>query len=216
MGTTPSRPDRVIAPLPVSRARIARPFLDRAFPKTPAPQLAKVFDLHAFRHGPTSPWNLRLVVPPSMLSLSETRTTLRSWGQTLMGINRRSLLASGTTLAGLSVLRGETTALGAGHADVPRDAVVLTAMVKAKTGQEDAIKEALLSLVEPTRKEPGCLCYNLHQSKADPTQFMFYEQWASKEDLDSHGKSPHMKALGGKLKDKTDRGGVVVLYELLK
>ena len=59
------------------------------------------------------------------------------------------------------------------------------------------MKEALLALVEPTRKEPGCLCYNLHQSKADPTQFMFYEQWASKEALDAHGKTPHMKALGG-------------------
>jgi quinol monooxygenase YgiN len=132
-----------------------------------------------------------------------------------MGINRRTLLASGTTLAGLSALGGETMAQGAGNAQVPKGAVILTAMVKAKPGQEDAVKQALLSLVEPTRKEPGCLCYNLHQSKADPTQFMFYEQWASKEDLSAHGKTPHMKALGAKLKDKTDKGGGAVVYELL-
>ena len=132
-----------------------------------------------------------------------------------MGINRRKLLTSGTTLAGLSVLGGETMALGARNAQVPKDAVILTAMVKAKPGQEDVVKQALLSLVEPTRKEPGCLCYNLHQSKADPTQFMFYEQWASKEDLSAHGKTPHMKALGAKLKDKTDKGGGAVVYELL-
>ena len=125
------------------------------------------------------------------------------------------MLASGTTLAGLSVLTGETRAAGR-ESRVPKDGVVLTAMVKAKQGQEDAVKEALLSLVEPTRKEPGCLCYNLHQSKSDPTQFMFYEQWASKEALDAHGKTPHMTALGGKLKDKTDKGGGVVVYELLK
>ena len=133
-----------------------------------------------------------------------------------MLINRRTLLASGTTLAGLSVLSVGTSAHGEGKAEVPKDAVVLTAMVKAKPGQEDAVKEALLSLVEPTRKEPGCLCYNLHQSKADPSQFMFYEQWASKDDLAAHGKTPHMKALGGKLKDKTDKGGGAVFYELLK
>lgn len=130
-----------------------------------------------------------------------------------MKINRRTLLASGTALAGWSVLRGETTVAGA---EVPKDAVILTAMVKARAGEEAAVKEALLSLVGPTRKEPGCLCYNLHQSKADPTQFMFYEQWASKEALDAHGKTPHMKSLGGKLKDKTDKGGGVVLYELLE
>jgi quinol monooxygenase YgiN len=130
-----------------------------------------------------------------------------------MQINRRTLLASGTALAGLSVLRGETTVKGA---EVPADAVILTAMVKAKAGEEAAVKEALLSLVEPTRKEPGCLCYNLHQSKSDPTQFMFYEQWANKDALDAHGKTPHMKALGGKLKDKTDKGGGLAFYELLE
>jgi quinol monooxygenase YgiN len=116
----------------------------------------------------------------------------------------------------LAVLSGETSAEAAANSEVPKGAVILTAMVKAKPGQEDAVKEALLSLVEPTRNEPGCLCYNLHQSKADPTQFMFYEQWASKEDLAAHGKTPHMKALGAKLKDRTDKGGGAVVYELLK
>ena len=148
----------------------------------------------------------------SMLSPSETQTTLHLWERTTMKINRRTLLASGTALAGLSCLGGETKAEAA---DVPKDAVILTAMVKAKPGQEEAVKEVLLALIEPTRQEPGCLCYNLHQSQADPTQFMFYEQWASKAAIDAHGKTPHMKALGGKLKDKTDKGGGVVLYELL-
>ncbi|MGO9917276.1 MAG: putative quinol monooxygenase, partial [Isosphaeraceae bacterium] len=110
-----------------------------------------------------------------------------------MVINRRKLLASGTTLAGLSVLSGGTSAHGEGKDEVPKDAVVLTAMVKAKPGQEDAVKEALLSLVEPTRKEPGCLCYNLHQSKADPIQFMFYEQWASKDECHYAGDLPVLK-----------------------
>ncbi len=133
-----------------------------------------------------------------------------------MDIDRRTLLTSGTALAGFSTLTGEAMGQGAGKAELPEGGVVLTAMVKAKQGQEDAVKEALLSLVEPTRKEPGCLCYSLHQSKSDPAQFMFYEQWASKEALDGHGKTPHMTALRGKLEDKTDRGGGVVFYELLK
>ncbi|MBC8872238.1 MAG: antibiotic biosynthesis monooxygenase [Planctomycetes bacterium] len=133
-----------------------------------------------------------------------------------MKINRRTLLASGTALAGLSYLGGGLQAGGAETATVPADAIILTAMVKAKTGQEEAVKKALMSMVEPTRQEPGCLCYNLHQSKSAPTNFMFYEQWASKKALDAHGKTPHMKALGGKLKGKTDKGGGVVFYELLE
>ena len=133
-----------------------------------------------------------------------------------MEINRRKLLASGAALAGFSYLGGEPRVDGAENAKVPADAIILTAMVKAKPGQEEAVKEALMSMVGPTRQEPGCLCYNLHQSKSDATQFMFYEQWASKASLDAHGKTPHMKALGGKLKGKTDKGGGVVFYELLE
>jgi quinol monooxygenase YgiN len=133
-----------------------------------------------------------------------------------MDINRRTLLVIGAALAGMFALATEAVAQSGGSTEVPKGAVILTAIVKAKPGQEDAVKDALLSLVEPTRKESGCLLYNLHQSKSDQTMFMFYEQWASKEALDAHGKTPHMKALGAKLKDKTDKGGGFVLYELLK
>ena len=132
-----------------------------------------------------------------------------------MKINRRKLLAGGAALAALPILASEAMAEGIARADMPEAGIILTAMVKAKPGQEEAVKEVLVALVEVTRKEPGCLCYNLHQSKSDKTQFMFYEQWASKEAIDAHGKTPHMKALGGKLKDKTEKGGVV-FYELLK
>ena len=59
-----------------------------------------------------------------------------------MGINRRALLASGTTLASLSVLHREAMAQGTGGAGVPKGAIVFTAMVKAKPGQEEAVKEA--------------------------------------------------------------------------
>ena len=131
-----------------------------------------------------APGNLRLAVIRRMLCPSETRTTSHPWEESIMGINRRMLLASGTALAGLSAF-GETIAQAAGNPEKEVPAI-LTAIVKAKPGQEDAVKEALLSLVEPTRKEAGCLCYNLHQSKSDPTMFMFYEQWASQKDLDAH------------------------------
>ncbi|MDG3002398.1 putative quinol monooxygenase [Paludisphaera mucosa] len=133
-----------------------------------------------------------------------------------MGIDRRTRLAFAAAMMGLVVLNGEAAAQGEAKSEAPKGVVTLTASLKAKPGQEDAVKEALLSLVEPTRKEPGCLHYILHQSKTDPTLFMFYEQWEGQEALDAHGKSPHMKALGAKLKDKTDKGGGVVKYDLLK
>ena len=133
-----------------------------------------------------------------------------------MTIHRRTLLAGSAALAAIPCLNGLAMAEGVAKQDMPKEGIILVAMVKAKSGQEEAVKEALESLVEPTRKEAGCLCYNLHQGKTNKAQFMFYEQWASQAALDAHGKTPHMKSLHAKLEGKTVAGGGVTFYELLK
>jgi quinol monooxygenase YgiN len=51
----------------------------------------------------------------------------------------------------------------------------------------------LSALVEPTRREAGCLLYELLQSKSDPTDFTFVEEWESDEALDAHAISQHLK-----------------------
>lgn len=128
-------------------------------------------------------------------------------------LSRRGLLAGGAAMA-FPLVAGQVLGAGVAKQELPAEGVVLVAMVKAKPGEEETVKEALLSLVGPTRKEAGCLCYNLHQSKDDKAQFMFYEEWASKEALAAHGKTPHMKALGAKLKGRTEKM-VLTNYELL-
>ena len=47
--------------------------------------------------------------------------------------------------------------------ELPVGAVVLTATIKALAGQESVVRAALLDLVAPSRDEPGCICYNLHE-----------------------------------------------------
>jgi quinol monooxygenase YgiN len=131
-----------------------------------------------------------------------------------MKISRRDVLA-GTTLAALPCFAGEAMADDAKKATVPKDVVILAVIVQAKPGKEQEVKEILQALVEPTRKEAGCLCYNLHEAKSDKARFMFYEQWASQAALDAHSKAPHMKDLGEKLKDRTEKGDFT-FYEILE
>jgi len=135
-----------------------------------------------------------------------------------MEINRRNLLTGGAAIATLPLLGGHVFADDKPRRDIPKDAVILTAGVKAKEGEEDKVKEALSSLVEPTRKEEGCIHYILHQVSNDKTKFMFYEVWASREALKQHGKTPHMKALGPKLKGLTepDASAGVTFYQLVE
>ncbi|MBF0557108.1 MAG: antibiotic biosynthesis monooxygenase [Nitrospirae bacterium] len=71
--------------------------------------------------------------------------------------------------------------------------VTVMALIKAKDGMVDVVKKELLSWVENTRKESGCIAYDLHQSKEIPGYFMFYEIWASSEALDKHIAMPYIQ-----------------------
>jgi quinol monooxygenase YgiN len=73
--------------------------------------------------------------------------------------------------------------------------LILIARMRAKPGQQARLRQELQRLVAPTRAEPGCISYDLHESQTDPAQFMFYELWKSPADLDAHFGTPHMKAM---------------------
>jgi quinol monooxygenase YgiN len=73
--------------------------------------------------------------------------------------------------------------------------VTVVATFQARQGKEADLKNALMGLVAPTRKEAGCINYDLHASPEDPTRFLFHENWTSKADLDAHLKSAHIAAL---------------------
>ncbi len=83
-------------------------------------------------------------------------------------------------------------------------AVVLTATVKALAGQEAVIRATLLNMVAPSRAEPGCICYNLHESNDEPGLFNFYEQWADQAAFDAHLETPHFLGLDAKLAGRTE------------
>ena len=74
--------------------------------------------------------------------------------------------------------------------------VTVVAEMKAKAGKEEALRQALLALVEPTRKEQGCVQYDLHEHLTEPGRFVFYENWTTAEDLARHAASEHLKQFG--------------------
>lgn len=72
--------------------------------------------------------------------------------------------------------------------------LTVVAEMQAKPGRELDLRKALLSLIEPTRKEEGCVQYDLHVHTDDPGRFVFYENWTSRERLSIHLATPHLQA----------------------
>ncbi len=73
--------------------------------------------------------------------------------------------------------------------------MTVVATFQARVGKEAELKAALLGLLAPTRKEAGCLNYDLHESPEDPARFLFHENWTSKAHLDAHLQSAHIQVL---------------------
>jgi len=48
-------------------------------------------------------------------------------------------------------------------------------------------------LQEASRKEPGCLMYNVHRHVDDPRRFFIYEQYRDAAALEAHRNSPHFQ-----------------------
>jgi quinol monooxygenase YgiN len=72
--------------------------------------------------------------------------------------------------------------------------LILIAQIDAKTGKEDLVADELTKLVEPSRAEEGCITYRPFRSTAPSTRFFVFEEWRSKEDLDTHTQTPHFRA----------------------
>jgi quinol monooxygenase YgiN len=83
------------------------------------------------------------------------------------------------------------------------DTIPLTVLahLTARPGLETRLRELLLTLPEPTRKEQGCLNYDLHQSAENPALFLFHENWQDKAALDRHLASPHVQMVLSKMPD---------------
>jgi quinol monooxygenase YgiN len=72
--------------------------------------------------------------------------------------------------------------------------LTIFAEMYAKPGKEAALHQALLGLIEPTKKDPGYVQYDLHVDNDDPTHFFFYENWTSRALLEKHLAAPHLQA----------------------
>jgi quinol monooxygenase YgiN len=70
--------------------------------------------------------------------------------------------------------------------------VIATTQVKPES--REAFINGHKACVAETLKEKGCISYEGHVSVNDPNKYVVVERWESREDLNAHGRSPHIKA----------------------
>jgi quinol monooxygenase YgiN len=80
---------------------------------------------------------------------------------------------------------------GVGKGKLPKDAVTLMVLLRPREGQEYLLEAELRALVGPTRKEEGCITYDLHRAAEPPAGLLLHEVWASRQAHAAHTKTPH-------------------------
>ncbi len=81
--------------------------------------------------------------------------------------------------------------------------LIVTAKVTASAGRRDEFVQAAQPCIAATRKEEGCVFYELYAATDNPDMLMYYEKWISREALAQHMESEHMKAFA---RVKEERG----------
>jgi quinol monooxygenase YgiN len=90
-----------------------------------------------------------------------------------------------------SLRRSSRRSRGAKITKLPKGALTLIVLLRAKEGQHLLLEAELRALVAPTRKEEGCLQYDLHRGADQPGAFLLHEVWASREHHAAHTRTPH-------------------------
>jgi quinol monooxygenase YgiN len=74
----------------------------------------------------------------------------------------------------------------------PDTSLRVIARARAKTECVVQVRGILSELIEPTRRESGCLGYELLQNNCDPADFVIVEKWASAAAEHAHFATPHV------------------------
>ena len=74
-----------------------------------------------------------------------------------------------------------------------QDTLRVIARFVAKPGKSDELRSVAMGLLAPTRKEDGCLLYELLENEDDPDEVTFVEEWRDGEALHAHMATAHVE-----------------------
>jgi len=76
----------------------------------------------------------------------------------------------------------------------------VVAKLKIQDGKQGEFEQVARDLMAKVKaNEPGCLTYQLYKKKGSQDEYIFMEQYASKEALETHGQTDYFKAAGASL-----------------
>lgn len=86
----------------------------------------------------------------------------------------------------------------------------IVAILAARPGKADALKELLFGMVAPCRAEPGNLRWDIWQDQTNPERFVLDELYVDSAAIAAHRETLHFKDYFSKINDLAERTAVVL------
>jgi Uncharacterized conserved protein len=83
--------------------------------------------------------------------------------------------------------------------------ICLTVHLTVKAGREQETADMFRSYVKLVQTEPGCMRFDVQQSRKDPRRFMLYELYRDDGALDAQRRTPHFLDYTPKLEDLVEQ-----------
>lgn len=87
---------------------------------------------------------------------------------------------------------------------------------EARPGRVEELRGALRGLIEPTRKDAGCIRYELWQGLTDSAQFTFVEEWESESHLEAHIQTARVQSTFRQLPELVVSDPVVLKFSVVE
>jgi len=75
--------------------------------------------------------------------------------------------------------------------------IIVRITMTARPEKRKEVMQTLLSMIEPTLQEKGCLSYQVFQDINDENVFSLIKEWETREDLDRHLRTDRFGVLLG-------------------
>ena len=91
--------------------------------------------------------------------------------------------------------------------------IIVMATMVTKPEKKAALQGFAKELIDTTRKESGCISYELFAALEEDNRVLFVERWESKQALDAHSQTPHFLRFGASCAELLQKVPEVVVYE---
>jgi quinol monooxygenase YgiN len=73
--------------------------------------------------------------------------------------------------------------------------IIVTLRLRSRKEDTNRIARSIVSLLAPTRVQPGCLGCRLYRDLDDPNTLLLFEEWSAREYLEHHLRSDDFRTV---------------------